>query len=381
MSISDLNHLVSKADMASSHSSDGEELGERALEAINYFSPYPNFHFQRPVGEPGATGGALLFEETDDANVFKQNFVFKYFAENPDDGYDMVYLAEEELEALKMLRGAQHIVQLFGPGSVDINGRPCLLMEFVGYGTLRELLYRFTDNDRQMPQRLLWNIFLCLVRACVAMRYPPNGSAGDPVQKESIPEEKDPMGYTSIDHRDIHSQNILIDGSDDNDNEHDLGPLVKVIDFGYVELVPEESRRFNDVNGEATNDTNVDFNLPNMAEIMAGLANGEETTVVLDGREITIFNDDGEEVTFRTHAPVALDDLEMDTALQHLLYRCLDVDIDARPTLEEVLDICENAVLNLTAEDLQDLDYGLADWETDDSLREDLQHFILDADT
>ncbi|KAI2627705.1 kinase-like domain-containing protein [Hypoxylon sp. NC1633] len=52
-----------------------------------------------------------------------------------------------------------------------------LIMEYVAGGSLETLIGRCVEVgqgvNQRIPNRVLWSIWLCLVRACVAMKYPP----------------------------------------------------------------------------------------------------------------------------------------------------------------------------------------------------------------
>jgi hypothetical protein len=100
-----------------------------------------------------------------------------------------------------MLCRAPHIVQLFLmadnpitaalPGTrrsarireignrVDVNQDNYLLMEYCSYGTLQSQLLKAAidmppnDTERWLPEWVLWRIFDCLLKGCMAMECPP----------------------------------------------------------------------------------------------------------------------------------------------------------------------------------------------------------------
>ncbi|KAK7942513.1 uncharacterized protein PG986_011626 [Apiospora aurea] len=50
-----------------------------------------------------------------------------------------------------------------------------IFMEYMELGTLEEVLFRFADDndDQTIPNVVLWSFWLCMVRACIGMAYPP----------------------------------------------------------------------------------------------------------------------------------------------------------------------------------------------------------------
>ncbi|KAK8045501.1 kinase-like domain-containing protein [Apiospora rasikravindrae] len=50
-----------------------------------------------------------------------------------------------------------------------------IFMEYMELGSLEEVLFRFADDnqDKKIPNAVLWSFWLCMIRACVGMAYPP----------------------------------------------------------------------------------------------------------------------------------------------------------------------------------------------------------------
>ncbi|KAI1131164.1 kinase-like domain-containing protein [Nemania abortiva] len=147
--------------------------------------------------------------------------------------------------------------------------RDMLLLEFGENGDLETLLYRLTENQLNVPNRVLWSFWFCMVRSCVAMQYPPRKF--HPKRKEADPQPV--AGHPAVDnvrvgkrvgndlfedipparrrwrakryvHFDIDPANILITGIDVNarDNEHKLVPRLKLADFSFAREVKPGKR-------------------------------------------------------------------------------------------------------------------------------------------
>ncbi|CAJ2513121.1 Uu.00g012400.m01.CDS01 [Anthostomella pinea] len=88
-----------------------------------------------------------------------------------------------ELQRHHTLRGAEHIAQTVPWAQLGVGGRMMIAMEFLVNGSLKGLIEEMNERaemdlfdphiTREIPNRVLWRIFLCLTRACVVMVYPP----------------------------------------------------------------------------------------------------------------------------------------------------------------------------------------------------------------
>lgn len=157
---------------------------------------------------------------------------------------------------LQRLRGSEHIVTLVASldekGSMEIDGRtrlrmlkrgrpaglqnaiagitgPIAVLEYLEHGHIDALYSRLIKNDVTVPNRVLWAMFLCceynvfrqrvlngkltcynflsVIRACVALAYPPNGDEGQPNRLETIP--TDGTAPSMIEHADLHLGNSM----------------------------------------------------------------------------------------------------------------------------------------------------------------------------
>ncbi|KAI0483486.1 hypothetical protein F4859DRAFT_528879 [Xylaria cf. heliscus] len=57
--------------------------------------------------------------------------------------------------------------------------RDYIIMEYLQHGNLASLIFKLNEHEREdghvyeVPNRVLWGFWLCLIRACIAMEYPP----------------------------------------------------------------------------------------------------------------------------------------------------------------------------------------------------------------
>ncbi|KAI1336899.1 hypothetical protein F5Y15DRAFT_392605 [Xylariaceae sp. FL0016] len=112
---------------------------------------------------------------------------------------------------------------------------------------------------------------------------------------------------------------------------------------------------------------------------MSGLAIGEDILCVPSGRNVMISSPTGQ-VALSTGAPPELDAAPVRDDLRELIYRCLAQEPDERPSPDELLRYCENAVYTKTASDFIGLPDGKFICETDFALRQTIQELMLNAD-
>ncbi|KAI0459955.1 kinase-like domain-containing protein [Xylaria acuta] len=144
-----------------------------------------------------------------------------------------------------------------------------LILEFCENGDLENLLYRINEANTVVPNRVLWGFWLCLIRSCVAMQYPPrkfhprrrepaqftmdgfplanNRQDGKTVGNdlyEDVPGPRRRWAQKRQVHFDIDPQNILLTGIDvyAADNEHKIIPRLKLTDFGLAKEVKPRKR-------------------------------------------------------------------------------------------------------------------------------------------
>ncbi|KAI1421233.1 hypothetical protein F5Y12DRAFT_718712 [Xylaria sp. FL1777] len=146
-----------------------------------------------------------------------------------------------ETECLAPLIWAQHIVTMikipFESKDTAWIRDNTIITEYLENGTLRDFMERLKRDDpaRKIPNRVLWAIFLCLVRACIGIAYPP----GDPKKApsgpkdqilETLPPNLNTRPPSKLAHSDLHEGNIMF--TDFDSIEHRRFPALKLIDFG-----------------------------------------------------------------------------------------------------------------------------------------------------
>ncbi|KAI0185731.1 hypothetical protein EV127DRAFT_194547 [Xylaria flabelliformis] len=192
-----------------------EQLRQLGREVSRYFTRRPGVEFAGFAGI-GRHGGAFILEEKNAAGQLLRKLVIKYSLgelatdeeSNADDDL------RNEYEWLEMLRGAEHIVRLvpFADCSLDLpgisNGEdtfedsvaqnptvrrcPTFALEHIPNGTLFKFTERLQHEEQLIPNRMMWRIWLCMVRQCVAMAFPPQQTAANyrPERERIIPNRR-----------------------------------------------------------------------------------------------------------------------------------------------------------------------------------------------
>ncbi|KAI1100440.1 kinase-like protein [Jackrogersella minutella] len=198
-----------------------------------YFVGNPRFDFRGLVAQ-GNYGSASRVQYNDPDNKSLDSFLIKkaFATEHAEK------TMRTERDYLLKLRGAMHIVQL-----IDIPNNPLsqqgtskglmgewVILEWLEHGTIGDFITKTRNKgvDR-LPNRLLWRLFLCLIRACIAMAWPPNRNDGA-VSSEVVRHD---ISASNIMHNDLHTGNVLL-GSPPTDAEHTIAPILKFIDFGLA---------------------------------------------------------------------------------------------------------------------------------------------------
>ncbi|KAI1266514.1 hypothetical protein F5Y18DRAFT_425758 [Xylariaceae sp. FL1019] len=416
-----------------SKSSWKEEARVIAQQVGAYFTKVaPRLVFQRDVGL-GRHGGALLIQENDAEGKRVRRLVIKYSIghTSPDKLRNADDDLRNEAKWLKMLKGAEHIVQFIDlpetslesvatniakldlkkkeqtdpsgntessteeKGNEDLEPTPTgkvptFALEFLEGGTLRKFINSCLDKATDVPVRLQWRIWLCMVRQCVAMAYPPQLPLDD---NRSIRE-------TIIDGQEIcrltqnsgHSDNFLFSlPQGPEDTEHHFGmPVLKLIDFGRGILDEPEEGLFD------PNEIGSKINLWNAAGAFSALVNlwadSEETGALHDPVSYE-YQDNGTTATVQTLASPALRTSEMtDRSLRDLLVRCMSAELyvyffspprviqHVRPAANKVLQITEERVRNRGADEDPDLAGVMEVEEDDESIARFIQRHIFDVD-
>ncbi|KAI0159848.1 kinase-like domain-containing protein [Xylariaceae sp. FL1272] len=158
----------------------------------------------------------------------------------------------------------------------DYDRKDLLVLEYCENGDLQNLIYRLNEQNEDVPNRVLWSFWLCLVRACIGMQYPvhkfhPGRKAKTPEPENHPPPQPNllpgiDLGATGkrvgtdlfegepsvrrrwavrrIVHFDIDPKNILITGYEPHtrDREHGIIPRLKIGDFGLTDEVKPNKR-------------------------------------------------------------------------------------------------------------------------------------------
>ncbi|EMR67082.1 putative serine threonine protein kinase protein [Eutypa lata UCREL1] len=313
---------------------DQEELTEEVWELIRVFkNDTRNFKCKRILGE-GSYGVALLFQEDDAAGVPKRLFCAK--CASADDSLEDL---EREIQATEIMYNSLHhcqpIVennQMLAPNNipedVDLENAFYRVTEYLHNGTLEEFISRIRDLD-SVPNRVLWYIFQCLIRACIEMAFPTGDTYDDPVnpRRGVLEPGVDENNGSDFWHGDLASRNVMF-GDLDN-GEHILVPILKLIDYGLStwEGAPPASGGYNN--------TAIQCNISDIGEIM--------TDVWKRGPYL-------------------------DVTLRDLVERCINLIPNLRPTLEELIEEAEAGSADKTM-------------ESDDMIEAFVRQFVFNAPT
>ncbi|TGJ85196.1 hypothetical protein E0Z10_g3522 [Xylaria hypoxylon] len=223
-----------------------------------------------------------------------------------------------------------------------------------------------------------------VIRACVGMAWPPDGP--DVVLEAPTPPE--PL---TLAHMDMHNNNVMFGVLDEKEVEHIIVPIAKLIDLGEVQERPTGEPRFppnpsamenyDNVLSLATYRPNtgrrnqgIDKNIFDVGVLMAGL----------------IANMPGFGDTCRRNMINRNIHPHLDEDLRVLIQRCLAVDPENRPRLEELTELASQANSPFFRDwKYYKKDEALAEMgavnaaeelETDGVLHAIVQMFILNAD-
>ncbi|KAI2641202.1 hypothetical protein GGS21DRAFT_362610 [Xylaria nigripes] len=300
-----------------------------------------------------------------------------------------------EIDALNRLRGSMHIAQpshiLDSPrwnrAVASLKG-PVLLMDWIENGLLCDFTKKNAESNEPLPNRLLWFLFLCLCRMVVALTWPPRDLGVRVPQGllalEAIPprnERGQRPPKSRLVHGDFHYRNIMIDKHEPN--EHNLFPVLKLIDFGMSRDVP--------VRAGEPEDLIVKTNIKTMGEVMLGLLRGNvrggpgmmDITYKGIPKTIRSFATDLDKLSPSYGAPphmVAehqnrMDNLDPD--IRSLVAACLAVNVADRPDIEELISIVERNARDKTPADYSN--YRYSGNETDYAIKTILDSYIDNA--
>ncbi|KAI6083959.1 kinase-like domain-containing protein [Hypoxylon rubiginosum] len=196
-----------------------------AAETTQIFKDNPRFRFVSLIGY--GTCGAVFRMRYRDPEQVCEDFIVKRSFDDPEAKQGL----QTEANLLKRYRACTHIVNI-----LDIPNNPLntaagidqdswMALEWLTGGTVGTFLNNAIRKmvGRPIPNRILWRFFLCMMRGCVAISYPDHD--------ERIPgRDVEPSGLV---HNDLHIDNIILgDFLTEILAEHEITPIVKIIDFG-----------------------------------------------------------------------------------------------------------------------------------------------------
>ncbi|KAI1631378.1 hypothetical protein F4809DRAFT_658030 [Biscogniauxia mediterranea] len=149
---------------------------------------------------------------------------------------------------LRKFRFSKHIVKLIEPALNPLNRKTLglrrrlarndyIFMEYLENGTIGDFItgINIMGGVSFVPNRFLWRCFLCLIRGCIAMAWPPTEE--DASGGTSVIERAKAGDPSRIVHDDMHHFNLMFGPlvNDPNEPEHHPRiPSIKIIDFGSV---------------------------------------------------------------------------------------------------------------------------------------------------
>ncbi|KAI0459941.1 kinase-like protein [Xylaria acuta] len=366
------------------------QLASLAQDIKERFQSSKYWEYEKFLGN-GAYGLTLLLREMDRFVVRQKRIAIKLARSGAAERAQL----KNELKILKRLRGAKHIVKMVAScddlrsvstyasrikeqtnplGSiVGVFGKltrlppsaafvplegimegPAVALEYLDKGDLVSVKIRTDYDGEVMPNKVLWSLFLCLIRACIGMAYPLERPEGSRSILETIP--ADGPRASGVIHNDVAPRNIMI-ASGDGLEEHHIEHMFKLIDFGSARVYdpPRGPRE----------------NIYDCAKTMFGMLDfipiGSYPVVWKDGvtRAGNILPPEDEP----DNDPYPLIDLD----LRDLIARCMYSDAAKRPSLQEALETGQRAL----AKDLDD--FPEPDEETDESIRDFFQRYIFDV--
>ncbi|RYP62429.1 hypothetical protein DL769_007301 [Monosporascus sp. CRB-8-3] len=229
----------------------------------------------------------------------------------------------KEIKILKRLRGAPHIVQVLAidPDPFEALSRGALIMEYVENGTVGDIIYRMKEQVYPLPNRLLLRFFVCLL-------------IGDP----------SPPG-----------------------GEHDIVPILKLIDFGEALYDPNPY----------VTDMGVKTNIFHIGRLMRMLISLDTTWELPPGEVTMPVQGGGERAISTASASIAKPNHpNLDDGLRNLVMLCTAVKVEDRPSLDWLWDTLMNLIFTRTPAYYAQRNLPWAKLEEDGAIQ-DLIHYIV----
>ncbi|RYO89855.1 hypothetical protein DL764_008520 [Monosporascus ibericus] len=293
---------------------------------------YTSYYKYWGIIETGKWGVALLCRQKKRENPNREErwFVVKrVFDELMQDKL------HKEIKILKRLRGAPHIVQVLAidPDPFEALSRGALIMEHVENGTVGDIIYRMKEQVYPFPNRVLLRFFVC------PMAWPDRG-------KESrflIGDPKPPGG------------------------EHDLVPILKLIDFGEALYDPNPY----------VTDMGVKINIFHIGRLMRMLISLDTSWELPPGEVTMSVQGGGERAISTASACIAKPNYpNLDDGLRNLVMLCTAVKVEDRPSLDWLWDTLMNLIFTRTPAYYAQRNLPWAQLEEDGPIQ-DLIHYIV----
>ncbi|KAI1417337.1 kinase-like domain-containing protein [Hypoxylon sp. FL1857] len=280
-----------------------------------------------------------------------------------------------EKEILWMLRNCRHIAHMhesttedpLHPAAGDL-GWAWIYLDRLDNGTLNNFLLRVKEAGvTRLPNRLLWVLFLCLIRGCIAMAWP----SDNPEMNETT-RGHPPPPPSGIAHFDLHGENVMFGHFIDHP-EHSLTPILTMIDFGLALRVTSRIPP-----------TGEQQNIEDIGILMAGIIS-LETNKKYSGGEIEVdLSRFGYMDLVLSPAAGILGDREVgepdpypyvDGDLRYIISACMATEPTDRPSLAQLEEWATEKVYKGQPTDyLNDVA-----WETDQNIRTIVQNCIFNA--
>ncbi|KAI1480580.1 hypothetical protein F4774DRAFT_76312 [Daldinia eschscholtzii] len=176
----------------------GDAVSRRVSELGHFFSKDRRFESKGLIAT-GTYGFTIRVEVRDPNLPGLRDIVVKRARGGADARSNLV----AEKASLERLQGNPHIVRLINipnnPLRGNVDRRDWIILEWVEHGELRTFINKaraVLGRGQRLPNRLLWRLFLCLLRCCVAMAWP---NASEEPQRD--------VELSGIVHGDLHQGN------------------------------------------------------------------------------------------------------------------------------------------------------------------------------
>ncbi|KAK9413180.1 hypothetical protein SUNI508_11956 [Seiridium unicorne] len=113
-------------------------------------------------------------------------------------------------------------------------------------GTLQRFINRALDKDKVLPNRMLWRLFMCMIRMVIALAWPDvHQSNENRLEEVMVTTSEAVLRNTDINPGNLMFGNFLRALNEEPfDEEHSLTPIMKMIDLGRVvrDNTPDQSK-------------------------------------------------------------------------------------------------------------------------------------------